>query len=405
MTAITAHARPPAGGSRAIALVCAAHFFSHFYMLILPALLPVLTAVYDVGFTELGFAITAYSLATGALQAPVGFLVDRFGARRLLIAAVFVKAIAFACIGLSDSYAVLVALMLAAGAANSVFHPADYAILNASVPDHRMGRAFSLHGFSAQIGNAAGPLTVLALLTVMSFQSALLICGLGGLLVGVALTAGTHVLREQPTPAAASGDDGARRGLALLLSLPILLGFAFYACSAMYHRGMTGFGVAATHLLHDFPLTEAGVGLAGYLVASPCGVLCGGWIADRTHRHTLVAVLAFLVIGLAAAALAMADAELPVVVAGFAAIGFTAGVMAPSRDMLIRSVPPSGETGKVFGFVSAGLNLGGVVTPPVFGYLLDTGDPAWVFWGIGLIASAGVAIALASGAVTDRAVR
>jgi len=350
-------------------------------MLILPALLPIMTQVYDVGFTELGFAITAYSFATGIVQAPVGFLIDKFGARRFLIVALFGTAAAFTGIGLSDSYAALVVLMVFAGLANSVFHPADYSILNASVPEHVIGRAFSLHSFFAQLGNAAGPMTVLALLTVMDFSTAMLFCGGAGIVAAAVLAANSGVLKESRAPAPSSKTaTGPTLGIGLLLSAPIMLGFAFFALTAVNHRGVTGFGAASVHLLHDIDLTDAGIALGAYLLSTPFGVLTGGWLADKTARHAHVAVSMFAII--AAALFAIASVSITAFAAAglFAVIGFCQGVATPSRDMLIRAATPPQEMGKVFGFVSSGLNLAGVVTPPVLGYLLDTGSPGGVFW-------------------------
>lgn len=392
----------PRRSARAMGLICGGHFFSHFYMLLLPPLFPVLTEVYGVGFTELGLVISAYSLATGLVQAPVGFLVDRYGARALLVTGLLLQSLAFACIGLTESYLALVMLMAVAGVANSVFHPCDYAILNASVEPARMGRAFSLHTFAAHLGNAAGPLTVLALVGIMGVHQALLLCGLAGVGVALAIAAGSNVLSEAsgrrrrtarsdaPVAPAAPGTPLPLRGVALLLSTPILLGFLFYACTSMFNRGMTGFGVSTVHLLHDVPLAAAGVVLSGYLLVSPVGVLAGGWLADRTDRHGLVATLGFLVIAASAVALATLPVSLGGATALFALVGFSSGLVTPSRDMVIRAVTPPGEMGKVFGFVSTGLSVGGVLAPPLYGLLLDRDQAAAVFWVVAGIALASI---------------
>jgi MFS family permease len=392
----------PLHNYRVIGLICAAHFFSHFYLLILPALLPVLTTVYGVGFTELGIAISVHSIATGALQAPVGFLVDRYGARQFLIAAVLLTSASFVAIGFTSSYVMLLVLMGVAGAANSIFHPADYALLNAAVPSNLAGRAFSLHSFSAQLGNAAGPLTVLALLMVMDFPMAMVVCGGAGIVVGLVLIAFSGSLRPTSTitskPPGAGPDEKPRRsGLALLLSAPILLGFVFFALSAINHRGITGFGVSGVHLLHGVTLGDAGIALGGYLLGAPIGVLFGGWLADRTARHARVAMSMFAAIALCLALLASYDLHALVSAALFFVIGFAQGTATPSRDMIVRAVTPPGEVGKVFGFVSSGLNLGGVLTPPLFGYLLDSGDPAMVFWVLCAVAIITIAVGAFSG--------
>jgi len=175
MSSTTAPIPVPASATRVVALVSAAHFFSHFYMLLLAPLFPFMREDFDVGFTELGFAITAYSLTTGITQAPVGFLVDRFGARGLLMAGLAVESVAIIMIGLFHSYAMLVALMVLAGLANAVFHPADYSILNARVPAARIGRAFSIHTFSGYLGAAIAPPLVVGLATTVGWSQALVL--------------------------------------------------------------------------------------------------------------------------------------------------------------------------------------------------------------------------------------
>jgi MFS transporter, FSR family, fosmidomycin resistance protein len=394
---------------RAVGLICAVHFFSHFYLLILPALLPVLAGAYNVGYTELGFALSAYSIATGLLQAPIGFVVDRHGARHLLIAAMFIIAIAFMMIGIFTSYIMLVLLLVVAGGANAVFHPANYALLNASVPDGLIGRAFSWHSFSAQIGNAAGPMVALALLAVTDFSTTLLLCGAAGLVVAALLSTASGCLceparRDQPdTDAPRSGHaskpfmaGAGACGVSLLLSVPVLLGFAFFVLTSITHRGMTGFGVTTLHMLHEMVLSKAGLALAAYLLGAPVGVLIGGWLADRTQRHTLVAVCMFSLIACSAAALTSQAMTPSVAAFAFFIIGACQGIATPSRDMMIRAITPPGQTGKVFGFVSSGLNLGGALAPPVFGYLLDRGEPATVFLILCAVAGGTIIVALAS---------
>lgn len=393
--------------NKAIGLICAGHFFSHFYMLLLPPLFPVLKEVYGVGFTELGIAITVFSTATALVQAPVGFLVDKYGARALLVAALLIESVAFALIGVFQDYSALLILMAIAGLANSVFHPADYAILNASVDPKRMGRAFSLHSLGAQLGNMAGPLTILALVAWMDVGVALIACGVGGIVVAIVMAMGSGVLSDATSPGQArrQRQEGPPQlgGMALLLSAPILSAFVFCACTALYNRGVSSFGVSTIHLLNDIPLGEAGIVLTGYLVASPVGVLFGGWLADRTRRHATAAATAFIVISIAAALLAAFPTGVVLATALFAVIGFCSGTVTPSRDMIIRSVTPPGEMGKVYGFVSTGLNVSGVVGPPLYGYLLDNGEPAIVFWTVSAVAAISIVTVTVTGANARKA--
>lgn len=388
------------GNGKVIALVSTGHFLSHFYILLLPPLFPVLRDVYGVGFTELGVAITAFSLTTGITQAPIGFLVDRYGARGILIAGVAVESVAIALIGVFPVYSALVALMMLAGLANAVYHPADYAILNASVAKERMGRAFSIHTFAGYLGAALAPVTMIALMNWTDWRTALVICGLVGVVVAVIMALNSGVLRDA-TSIRHDGDAADVRshhsGLRLLFSLPILMGLLFFTGISLAGHGISDFSVSALHLIYDAPLVEASVVLSAFLFAGPIGVLLGGYVADRTHHHDRFAALCFVVMAAMIFTVAAMDLSLRTITVLFAVAGLFNGLVAPSRDMMIRAVTPPGEMGKVFGFVSIGYNIGGIVGPVMFGYLLDNADPGLLFWAVGAISLTTVATVLVTG--------
>lgn len=383
--------------ARAVGVVSTAHFASHFYMLLLPPLFPLLREVYGVGYTELGFAISVFSIVTACTQVPVGFAVDRFGARRILIAGLLLEAVAFALIGLVPVYAAFLALMAVAGFANSVYHPADYSLLNASVDPRRMGRAFSFHTAGGMLGNAVAPVTMVFLMTLTDWRTALVLCAVFGALVGLLVTLNSRTLRDRVDSGTSGDGPGAgfaatgATGLRLLLSLPIVLGLLFFFGISVSQHGMQSFSVSALHAIHDAPLAEATTVLTAYLFASPVGVLAGGWVADRIQRrHDLFAAMCFVV--MAACVAAIAALRLPLAVTGalFAVTGLFAGMVSPSRDMLIRSMAPPGEIAKVFGFVSTGFNFGGIAAPVLFGFILDRSDPGLVFWVVAVVCLAGV---------------
>lgn len=387
---------------KVIGLISTGHFFSHFYMLLLPPLFPVLRDVYGVGFTELGLALTAFSLTTGFTQAPVGFLVDRYGARGILIAGMMLESVAIALIAVFPVYSALVALLVLAGLANAVYHPADYAIMNASVAKERMGRAFSIHTFAGYLGAAVAPVTMIALMSWTDWRTALVICGICGGLVGVLMALNSEVLID----ATATRDDatehyGERRlsGLRLLFSVPILMGLLFFTGLSMASHGVTDFSVSALHLIYDAPLIEAGAVLSAFLFASPVGVLLGGWVADRTKHHDRFAAACFIVIAAMIFIVASVDMSLEAIAVVFAIAGLANGLVAPSRDMLIRAVTPPGEMGKVFGFVSVGYNIGGIFAPVMYGYILDHSNPALLFWIVGFISLGTVATVLVTGRI------
>ncbi len=399
MTSDASVVRAPSN-AKVIALISTGHFFSHFYMLLLPPLFPILRDVYGVGFTELGLALTAFSLSTGFTQAPVGFLVDRYGARGILIAGVMLESVAIVLIAIFPVYSALVALLVLAGLANAVYHPADYAIMNASVAKERMGRAFSIHTFAGYLGAALAPVTMIALMNWFDWRTALVICGVCGGAVAVVMALNSHVLLNV---GAAREDPGEHRGrpqpsgLRLLFSGPILMGLLFFTGISMAGHGISDFSVSVLHLIYDAPLAEASVVLSAYLFAAPIGVLLGGWVADRTPHHDRFAAACFVVIAATIFTVAAVEPPLQVVAVLFAVAGLANGLVAPSRDMMIRSVTPPAEMGKVFGFVSVGYNIGGVVAPVMFGYLLDHADPGLLFWLVGAISLSTVATVLVTG--------
>ena len=395
------------GSARAVAVVSSAHFTSHFYLLLLPPLFPLLRDVYDVGYTELGFAISVFSLVTACTQVPVGFAVDRFGARRVLVAGLFLEGGAFVLVGLVPSYGALLALMAVAGLANAVYHPADYSLLNASVNPHRMGRAFSFHTAAGMLGNAVAPVTMVSLMAVTDWRVALVLCGSLGITMALVVTLNGRVLQDRPDGGNGAGASGAAAtgatGLRLLMSAPILLGTLFFFGMSVAGYGIHSFSVSVLHLLHEAPITEATTVLTTYLFASPVGVLAGGWIADRIrHRHDAFAAMCIVMVALCIGGVAALRPPLALVAALFVVAGFFSGMVAPSRDMLIRSMSPPSEIAKIFGFVSTGFNLGGIVAPAMFGFLLDRSDPGSVFWTVALVSFATVFTVLTTGRARRR---
>nr|WP_257790405.1 MFS transporter [Granulosicoccus antarcticus] len=402
-------------GRWAIALICIAHFFSHFYMLLLPPLLPVISEAMQISYTQLGFGITMFSLMTGLAQAPMGVFVDRIGAGWVLIIGLALEGLAFSLIGVWPVYGAFVFLMGVAGLGNAVYHPADYAILNAVALPERMGRAFSYHTAAGHFGEAMAPLTVLLLASLYGWQHALMICGLLGVVIAGVLysrrawfNTGTEssesaansasskaeavheatALKVDAAPAPTqpinSKSEAALARRHLLLSRPILMSVAFFIGLTLVGRGVTGFGVTALHEQHGFSLTLAGTLISAWLFASPLGVLAGGRIADgkRDFQKTIVACLLFIAAGISLLAWMTPGIWLSGTL--FALCGFASGAIAPSRDMLVRSLTPPGQAGTVFGFVSTGFNLGGIIAPPIFGFLLDRGAANGVFWIVAL---------------------
>jgi len=369
---------------KVIGLVSAGHFVSHFYILALPPLFPLLKDDFAVSYAALGLLMTVFNVFSGLLQIPVGFLVDRLGPRNILILGIVVEAIAFAAMGFWGLYPALLTGMAVAGVANSVYHPADYAILTSKIGGGRMGRAFSVHTFAGFAGNAAAPVAMVMLAALWDWRIALVAAGVAGIAVAAALAWNGAVLDDARLAASAAAPQPARprmrQDVGLLLSPPILMCFVFFVMLSMSSGGLNSFAVVALVALYDTPLAMATAALTTFLACSALGILAGGIIADRTARHERVASVGFASTAVIIALIGTFAMPPLLIILALAAGGLLWGMIMPSRDMLVRAVTPPGASGKVFGFVSTGLNLGSAVTPVLFGWIMDVGDPRWLFW-------------------------
>ncbi len=372
-------------GSKILGVVSAGHFLSQFYLLTLPPLFFILKSEFGVGYAALGAILTVSFALSGAAQIPMGFLVDRIGARIVLSTGLVIMAVSIGLIGFAASYWQVLILFSIAGIGHSVFHPADYAILNASIEPARMGRAFSIHTFSGHLGSALAPVSVIFIATAWNWRAALIIAGAMGLVATGVLASQWNSLADDAVSAKDSeaktpADGPGKAGIALLLSKPILLFFLFFLLTSMTASGVTAFLVVALIELHGMPLALASGTLTGYLIASAAGILIGGVLADRTTRHDLQAALAFTASALLILVVAAASLDLALMAAVLVLAGLMQGIVRPARDMMVRAASPRGSMGKVFGFVSAGMAAGSAISPMMFGFVMDLGRPEWVFY-------------------------
>jgi MFS transporter, FSR family, fosmidomycin resistance protein len=389
-----------AAETRFVGTVCFVHFASHYYITLLAPLFLFVRADYGVSYTELGLAFTAFNVVSTALQTPAGFLVDRVSARALLVAGLIVGAAAFTVAALVDSFWVFVAMFALAGLGNTVYHPADYALLSRHVPAARAGRAFSFHTFAGMLGNAAAPPSLLFLQSMVGWRGAFMGAAVLGLVAALVMAVAgeppeTGSAPAKPKARGGKSADSAPVGWRLLLSPAILLNLGFFIMLAMSSGALYNFLVPALGALHGTPVTIGNAALTGLLLLSPIGVLVGGWLAGRTPHHGLVATCGLIVTATVSTLVGSFDFATAALVMLMSIAGFFSGLTMPSRDMIVRAVTPPGAYGRVFGFVSTGFNIGGIVSPLIFGQLLDQGYPRAIFFcvaGSALISIATVAI-------------
>ena len=360
---------------RTLGLISIAHWVSHFQMFALPMLFPFLKIQLGVGYIELGFALTVFAVVSGLTQAPMGYLADHIGARKILLSGLTVGGFALIMLGLHLSYAWLIASAVLLGLANSVYHPANYAILAAHMDEARMGRAFSIHTFAGFLGGAVAPAIVAALVTTVGGYGAMIAAGAVGPLVALLLVAGG-------VPDASARDrkvNGVHPPTQNIITPALILLTMFFMLLSLSNAGIGNFGVVALMSGYGESFSTANIALTAFLGFSAIGVLAGGFLADRTRRHGQVSAACFAVNAVIMLAIAVMYLPPPLLIVAMAAAGFLGGVIAPSRDMLVRNAAPPGAAGRAFGIVSTGFNLGGIVSPLLFGWIMDQSAPHWVF--------------------------
>jgi MFS family permease len=397
--------RPLRDDVRTITLVGLAHGTSHFFHLLLPPLFPVFIREFGVGYAELGLLVTVFFVISGIGQALAGFLVDRVGARPVLFGALGCFVLAALATASAERYGGLMLAAALAGLGNSPFHPVDFSILNRRVSERRLGHAFSVHGISGSLGWAAAPLFLSGLTAATgSWRVAEAAAGLWVLVLMALLAWHRSAIDDRaerdstatagPTRRlAAAGATPDEHPLAFLRLPSVWLCFSFFFWSTLALASIQSFAGPALGQLYGLPLAATAFVVSGFMVCSAAGMVLGGWLVARAER--LERLIAVCLAGAAALLLLVGSGLLPgalaVVVASMAGLG--TGLAGPSRDMLIKRAAPPGATGRVYGTVYSGLDIGFAIGAPIFGALMDRGLAGGVFQGAALALLAGVVTA------------
>lgn len=388
-----------------IGLVGVAHGISHFFHLILASLFPWLKDAFSLSYAELGLLMTAFFVISGIGQALAGFVVDKVGARAVLFFGVACLGVAALALAVSQNYAMLLAGSMLAGLGNSVFHPADYTLLNKRVSAARLGHAFSVHGITGNLGWAAAPIFLTTIASLSSWRMALFAAALLPLAVLASLFVYRDLLRtdELHSAVASAKADAAQGSTLAFMRVPaVWMCFAFFFITALALGGIQSFSTSSLRALYGMSLAWATTGYTAYMLASAGGMLVGGFLAAMTKHHDRTIGLAFAASGLFALVIATGAVSPVVAVVLMGAVGFGAGIAGPSRDLLIRAAAPKNATGRVYGVVYSGLDVGLATGPLLFGALMDAHHPSWVFVCIGVFQAMAILTALGVGANTAR---
>jgi MFS family permease len=376
-----------------IGLVGVAHGISHFSQLLLAPLFPWLRDAFQVGYAELGLLLTVFFTVSCAVQALCGFIVDRHGPRPVLFAGVALLGVAGFGFAASTSYWMLMGFAVVAGMGNGVFHPADYTLFNRKVSPQRLGHAYSVHGISGNLGWALGPAFVVPIAIASSWRVAMACAGLLAFAILALLVWKRRLFVLDALPAAGQA-AAAASGFGFLRIPAVWMCFGFFFFFAMSLGIVQAFAPEAARQLHAVPVAWAAMCLTIYMVCSAGGMVLGGFLAKDPSRCERIVGAGFGVAAMIALAIGLSTGLSPwMVPALFGAMGFFSGIAGPSRDLLVKRSTPANASGRVYGVVYAGLDIGQAVSPLIFGALMDQHQYRGIW--IGLAVVQGVLIASA----------
>lgn len=370
-----------------IGLVGLAHMISHFSQLLLAPLFPWLKDAFNASYAELGFLMTVFFVVSCAVQTASGFVVDRFGPRPVLFAGLSLLGLAAFGFAASTSYWMLAGFSVLAGVGNGVFHPVDYTLINRKVSPQRLGHAYSVHGITGSLGWALAPALLVPVAFAFSWRAALVTAGVLAFAVLVVLWLNRDRLDLPPAPAPTPASSSATvEGNLDFLRIPaVWMCFGFFFLYAVSLSIVQAFAPEAARQLHGVPLALVAICLTTYMVCAAGGMVLGGFLASDPARCERVVGMGFGIAACMALLLGFAHLSALAVPVLFGAMGFAAGIAGPSRDLLVKKSTPENATGRVYGVVYSGLDIGQAVAPLLFGTLMDQGQFRGVLLGLAVV--------------------
>jgi MFS family permease len=402
MTTTNLVSNPWRDDATVIGLVGIAHASSHFSHLLLPLMFPVFMSTFGLSFSEVGFLMTVFFVVSGMGQASAGFVVDRFGARPVLFGSLLILVVGCLAVSVAQSYAGLMLGAALLGVGNCAFHPVDFTILNQKVSVPRLGYAFSAHGLTGNLGWALAPVFMVGLSAAFDWRAAY---------VGAAVLFGAILLllfwqreflhaevvdHQTNNPSAST--------LAFLKISVVWWCFGFFLLSTMTLAVVQSFAVSILQAMHQVSFESATFTLTAYMLCAAAGMFVGGFVASRWPRHSDKVVASCMTVAALFMALCgsgMFGANLTMAI--LAATGLAIGVGGPSRDMMIKKATPKGATGRVYGMVYSGLDVGFAISPLIFGVFMDHGWYGATLLGAAFVLLLSVVVALGVGRRTTHA--
>ena len=367
-----------------------AHFAHHVTNSLLSALLPFIRDAFGLTYIESGFAVTAYTIASGVTNAPWGILADRVGARRVIVWGLVLIGVASIAISGSANYWQLLLALMVMGIASGTYHAPASAIIAQTFSRARRGLALGTHTTAGHFSFFAAPLVAGTLAAVGTWRTPYLVFAAAPIACAFMLwrvaPAGTRAAGKHEWLATFNEIAAVARKIGGLVSLSIVFQVLLSAALAflsLYFVDARGISPAVAAALFGVPQ------LAG-LVGAPAA----GTLSDRFGRR-VVLLLGLAVTGPAAWALVTVPNEL--LVLPLLALGLSLSVRATTTEVLIVDNTPAERRSTVLGtYYLVNQPVGGVAAP-LFGLIAGAVGIGAAFSGlaVGFVALSILALAFA----------